>query len=71
VVGIDDAARSEGAHVQPDGCGTGAAVVDESDGTLREIFGVVARVSGGVDQRGGLALFVFEERGGRDGFVGD
>src|SRR6266404_3946129 len=31
-VGGDDAARSEGAHVQPNGSGAGAAVVDEGDG---------------------------------------
>ena len=49
VVGIDDAARSEGAHVQPDGCGAGAAVVEESDGALGEILGVAARVRGGIN----------------------
>src|SRR5277367_3340210 len=71
VVGGDDAARTEGAHVQPDGSGAGAAVVDEGDGALGEIFGVAARVGGGIDQRGGLAFFVFEESGGGGGFVGD
>ena len=71
VVGIDDAARAEGAHMQPDGCGAGAAVVEESDGALGEILGVAASVGGGINQRGGLAFFVFQQGGGGDGFVGD
>ena len=71
VVGVDDAARAEGAHVQPDGRGAGTTVVDEGDGTLREIFDVAARVGGGIDQRGRLAFFVFQQGGGGGGFVGD
>src|SRR5258706_143003 len=45
----DDAARSEGAHVQPNGRGTGAAVVDERDGALGGIFAIGADVGGGID----------------------
>ena len=68
---IDDAARTEGAHVQPDGRGAGTTVVDERDGTLREIFDVAASVGGGIDQSGRLAFFVFQQGGGGGGFVGD
>ncbi len=71
VVGIDDAARTEGAHVQPDGGGAGAAVVDEGDGALAEILHVAAGVGGGINQRGGFAFVVFQERGRGGGFVGD
>ena len=70
-VGVDDAARTECAHVQPDGSRAGAAVVDEGDGALADVLDVAARVSGGIHQRGWLAFVVFQQCGGGGGFVGD
>src|SRR6202789_3592710 len=46
-VGIDHAARAEGTHVQPDRSGTGAAVIDESDGAGGGVFQIGASVGSG------------------------
>jgi hypothetical protein len=62
---------AERPHVQPDGGGAWAAVVDEGDGALKQIFRVGTGVSGVVDERGRLFFFVFEQDGGGGGFVGN
>ena len=53
----EHATRAESAHVQPHRSGAGAAVVDERDGTLREVLGIGADVGSGIDQ--GLRLVFF------------
>src|SRR6202011_1089663 len=70
-VGGDDAARSEGAHVQPNGGGAGAAVIDEGNRALRGVFGVSANVGGRVDQSLRLVFFVLQQDSASDGFVRD
>ena len=55
--------------MQPHGRGAGAAVVEERNGTRAQIFHVAARVRRGVQQSGGLAFFVFEQRRAGGGFV--
>src|SRR5258707_9751040 len=69
-VGGEDAAGSEGSHVQPNGSGAGAAIVNEGDGP-GWIFAIGAEVGSGIDEGLRLFLFVLEHYGLRDGFVGD
>ena len=67
----DHALRTEGAHVQPDGRGTGAAVVEKGERTLAEILDVAARVRGVVDEGFVLVLFILEENCAGRGLVRD
>jgi hypothetical protein len=67
----DDAARPEGSHVQPDGRRSGAAVVDEGDGTLAHILDVAAGIGNGENAGGRFAFVVLDEGSGSGGLVGD
>jgi len=57
--------------VQPDGRRARAAIVEEGQGTLANVFDVAARVSGVVDERLVFVFVVFEEDRAGGGFVGD
>jgi len=57
--------------VQPDGRRSGAAVVDEGDGTLAISFDIAAGVGNGEMPGGGFAFVVLDEGGGSGGLVGD
>ena len=66
-----DAAGAEGAEVEPDGRGTGAAVEHEGNGALGFLRGAGAGVGGEEDAGAGFAFLLLEDHGAGDGGVGE